>query len=280
MVEKAKNTHKLKFISANQMKTYSQILRLLLASCMCLIVTTGWSETEVNGETAGTLSSLISTSDKELKVTGFINGTDIKFMRQLVDENNLVSIDLTGAQVVTNNAYAYYTKDGKKYYTSLGAIGDFAFYDLSKLSSCLLPLTITKIGESAFDRSGLKSIVIPDKVTTVGYCAFSSCDLLTTVVIGKSVKEMGRGCFWGSGVKDVYAQPLTPPSVSDYLFGSNPTIHVYRGALEAYQNSRWAEYGTIVGDLTDEIIDGIEEIQNSKFKMNLRDRMRGPLSMT
>ena len=130
-----------------------------------------------------------------------------------------------------------------------------------------MPLSITKIGESAFDRSGLKSIVIPDKVTSVGYCAFSSCDLLTTVVVGKRVREMGRGCFWGSAVKDVYAQPLTPPSVSDYLFGSKPTIHVYASALEAYQNSRWAEYGTIVGDLTDEIIDGIEEVENEKLKV-------------
>ena len=78
---------------------------------------------------------------------------------------------------------------------------------------------------------------------------------------------MGRGCFWGSGVKDVYAQPLTPPSVSDYLFGSNPTIHVYASALEAYQNSRWAEYGTIVGDLTYDIIVGIEEVRNEKLKV-------------
>ena len=82
---------------------------------------------------------------------------------------------------------------------------------------------------------------------------------------------MGRGCFWGSGVKDVYAQPLTPPSVSDYLFGSNPTIHVYASALEAYQNSKWAEYGTIVGDLTDEIVDEMADgIEGPKdFKDNL-----------
>ena len=60
------------------MKGFTQIFRLLLASCACLIVTTGWSKTEVNVQTAGTLSSLISTSEKELKVTGVINGTDLK----------------------------------------------------------------------------------------------------------------------------------------------------------------------------------------------------------
>ena len=66
------------FISAYRMKNFTQIFRLLLASCACLIVTNGWSKTEVNVQTAGTLSSLISTSEKELKVTGFINGSDIK----------------------------------------------------------------------------------------------------------------------------------------------------------------------------------------------------------
>ena len=66
------------------MKNFTHIFRLLLASCACLIVTTSWSKTEVNVQTAGTLSSLISTSEKELKVTGFINGSDIKFIRQLI----------------------------------------------------------------------------------------------------------------------------------------------------------------------------------------------------
>ena len=222
-------------------------------------------EEKVNLPSGGRLKAILATtpsSDQVIKlaISGKIHGKDIKYLRQLINENNLVSIDLTQAQVITNTTFEYYTKDSKKYYTSANTIGDYAFYDLNKLTSIQLPLSITKIGESAFDRSGLKLIVIPNKVTSVGVCAFSSCDLLTTVVIGKSVHEMGRGCFWGSGVKDVYAQPLTPPNVSDYLFGSKPTIHVYANALEAYQNSRWAEYGTIVGDLTDDIIDGIQEI--------------------
>ncbi|MBR5051980.1 MAG: hypothetical protein IKW91_02010 [Bacteroidaceae bacterium] len=64
------------------------------------------------------------------------------------------------------------------------------------------------------------------------------------------------------------------------MFGSNPTIHVYASALEAYQNSRWAEFGTIVGDLTYDIIVGIEEIsedseysENSELSENTFDLM-------
>ena len=67
---------------------------------------------------------------------------------------------------------------------------------------------------------------------------------------------------------------------SSYAFSSNPTIHVYASALAKYQASAWAEYGTIVGDLTDDIIDGIEEIseysdysENSEYSDSCYDLM-------
>ena len=89
---------------------------------------------------------------------------------------------------------------------------------------------------------------------------------------------IGVLCVSDSDHRLAYVTPLSPPSVSDYLFGSNPTIHVYRGALEVYQNSRWAAFGTIVGDLTDDIIDGIQEIteypeysENSELSENIFD---------
>ena len=35
------------------------------------------------------------------------------------------------------------------------------------------------------------------------------------------------------------------------FFSSKPVIHVYAKALAAYQKSKWAEFGTLVGDLDD-----------------------------
>ena len=91
----------------HQMKSFTQIFRLLLASCACLIATTSWSKTEVHVETAGTLSSLISTSENELKVTGFINGTDIKFIRQLVSSGKVTILDWSEVSIVAGGE-AYY----------------------------------------------------------------------------------------------------------------------------------------------------------------------------
>ena len=216
---------------------------------------------------AGRLQSTLE-NDQVIKliVSGRINGRDIKYIRQLISDNNLQSIDLSQAQIVSGGG-AYY----QSYFTSPNTMGDYAFAGFKKLVSIKLPSSITKIGVCAFDRTGLRTIIIPDKVTTVGDDAFGSSSNLKTIVIGKNVSQLGKGTFYGSDVKDAYVTPLTPPSVGSYLFSSNPTIHVYASALEKYRASAWAEYGTIVGDLTDDIIDGIESHKDFKDYSDLKD---------
>lgn len=59
-------------------KIYTKCLRLLLSVVCGLLSANLWAVTEINVETAGTLSSLLTSTDKELKVTGVINGSDIK----------------------------------------------------------------------------------------------------------------------------------------------------------------------------------------------------------
>ena len=181
----------------------------------------------------------------KLIVKGKIHGRDIKYMRDLISSHHLQVLDLEEAQITTNTSYAYY----QTYKTSANIMGDYAFQGFTKLNSVKLPKSITQIGSNAFSRTGLMMIEIPDKVTSVGGDAFAYCSNLTTVIIGKGAKTFSQGAFYESKVKNVYVKAATPPSVSSYLFNSNPTIHVYASSLEAYQNSAWAEYGTIVGDL-------------------------------
>jgi hypothetical protein len=212
----------------------------------------------------------------KLILKGRIHGKDIKYMRQLLTENNLQALDLEQAQIVANNTYSYY----QSYKTAKDVMGDYAFQGFRKLVSTRLPLGITKIGSNAFSSTGLKMIEIPDKVATVGEDAFAYCGSLATVIIGKGVKTLSKGAFYDSRVKDVYVKATTPPSISSYLFSSNPTIHVYASALSKYQASGWAEYGTIVGDLTDEIIDELKAIpeyseysENSEYSDSYFDLM-------
>ena len=214
---------------------------------------------------AGVLADSLAANVIKATISGNINGTDIKYLRQLIAEGNLASIDFAEAKVVSGGV-AYY----ENYRSTLNTIGAYAFDSFKKLVAMRLPLKITSIGDRAFRFSGLRMIEIPDAVTSIGLEAFGGSSTLTTVIIGKKVKTLSQGVFYNSPVKDVYVKALTPPTLADYIFNSNPTIHVYASALSKYQSSNWAKFGTIVGDLTDEIIDGIEaphveeEIVNSK----------------
>lgn len=204
--------------------------------------------------TAGTLQDSIPSHVIKLILGGKINGKDIKYMRQLIDEGNLQSINLTNARVASGGGYYY-----NNYSTSINHMGDYCFHGFTKLVNIELPQTLNKIGTNAFSKTGLKSIAIPNNVTTIGEDAFAYCKDLSTVLIGKRVSSISKGAFYESKVKDVYALPLVPPSLDgSYHFNSQPTIHVYASALKRYQSSDWANYGTIVGDLTDEMVNSIE----------------------
>jgi hypothetical protein len=195
---------------------------------------------------AGTLSDSLSAKVLKATIGGYLNGTDFKYMRQLINEGHLVSIDM-GEATIKSGGSAYY----ESYKTSANAMGDHLFYNCKQLIAILLPKSITRIAGNAFAKSGLKEIDIPDGVTTVGEDAFAYCNQLARVVLGEKVKTLSKGVFYGSEVKDVFVKPTTPPSVSSYLFSSNPTIHVHKSALAAYKATEWANYGTLVGDLDD-----------------------------
>ena len=224
------------------------------------IVKAGNGEEKVELSAAGKLETTLENEQViKLIVKGKIHGKDIKYLRELISNHHLQSLDLENAQIIANSTYSYY----QSYKTTKDVMGAYAFQGFTKLLSVKLPLTITSIGTNAFSNTGLREIVIPDKVTSIGEDAFAYCDQLRTVLIGKGMKSLSKGAFYDSPVKDIYVTPLTPPSVSSYLLSSNPTIHVYASALEKYKASGWAEFGTIVGDLTDEIVDGIENVKES-----------------
>ncbi len=223
---------------------YSRKFRLLLTAIVCFAQTNLWALTEINVETAGTLPTLLETTDKELKVTGVINGTDIKFIRELVTAGTVTSLDWSEVRIVSGgDAYVGSHK------TANNVIGEQMFYECSKLQQMVLPSTVTSIGTNAFARTGLRKIDIPGSVTNLGGDAFAYCSSLETVVIGKKVSRLNQGVFYQSAVKTAYVKPMTPPDVPAYLFSSNPRIYVYTPALTDYRQSGWKDYGTIVGGL-------------------------------
>ena len=75
------------------------------------------------------------------------------------------------------------------------AIGEFAFYNSTGLTSVTIPNSITSIGSSAFAFTGLTSVTIPDSVTAIGTSTFRYCTGLTSVTIGNSVSAISEDAF-------------------------------------------------------------------------------------
>lgn len=164
---------------------------------------------------------------------------------------------------------------------SVTAIGDYAFYGCSGLTSIEIPNSVTSIREQAFYSctdlknitfgnsvttigygafqwcDSLTSIDIPNSVTTIGSYAFAFCSKLTSISIGNSVTSIGLEAFFSCGnLKDVYSYitDLSAVNMQSAVFSlyssdySNRTLHVPAGMAEAYQaDDRWSRFfGAIV----------------------------------
>ena len=96
---------------------------------------------------------------------------------------------------------------------SVTSIGDSAFYDSRSLSNIVIPDGVTSIGDSAFEGcKSLGSLVIPNSVTNIGKGAFKWCKSLAEVVIPNSVANIGEFAFCGCSS---LAEVVIPNSVTN-----------------------------------------------------------------
>ena len=158
---------------------------------------------------AGTLPNKIASSEKNLvtnlKIIGEINGTDLRFIREMAGRDvkgnstsgNLSVLDLSEARFVAGGDYYYMTPNGNCCYTSNDIIGKYAFYGCRSLTSVNIPSSVTYIGERAFSGCrSLTSVNIPSSVTEIGMWVFSGCSSLTSVNIPSSVTRIGYAAFY------------------------------------------------------------------------------------
>ena len=155
---------------------------------------------------AGTLPNKIAVSRKNLitnlKIVGKINGTDLKFIRELAGrdvnggktDGKLSILDLSEAKIVAGgDAYVRFSEN---YYTSNDKLGDYAFSGCSGLTSLTLPSSVTSIGDKAFYSCWmLTSLTIPSSVTSIGNYTFTGCSGLTSLTLPSGVTSIGDYAF-------------------------------------------------------------------------------------
>lgn len=188
------------------------VIFMLLGSTAILAADDGLLTTQVTIklDEAGTLPTKIAVSRKNLitnlKIVGKINGTDLKFIREMAGcdvngketDGKLSILDLSDAKIVEGGSAYYSDRDDGFIHTSNDKLGDYVFNGCSGLTSLTLPSSVTAIGSQAFKHcSGLTSIyVYMEKLPETGSNLFLGCDEKNcTVYVPKGT---GDAYFWSS----------------------------------------------------------------------------------
>lgn len=187
----------------------------------------------VNVQTEGTLSTLLTTTEKStvtnLTVTGIIDARDVKCIT--FELSYLTSLDISNTSI-----QAYSGTDGPFYLMDIiypaNEFPELSFFvkyiKKPNVKSIQLPLTLTSIGGASIEYTGISSILIPNKVTNIKKTAFQYCaDLKTVITLNTS-----------------------PPTLEDAsVFQGSPisTIYVPIGCVSVYRNSAgWSSFTNIL----------------------------------
>lgn len=189
---------------------------------------------------AGTLSTFISVDEKnvikDLTVIGNLNGTDIRFIREMAGRTyddkecagSLEILDLSQANIVEggepyfymysdfyaqNDEFSTYFFKGCKLKTivfplSLKVVGNAAFSECYNLSGkIIIPEGVTTVGGSSFEATAIESVELPSSLVTVtdgamaidaiGTHAFENCRSLREINIPESVTTIQTSVFSG-----------------------------------------------------------------------------------
>ena len=193
--------------------------------------------TTINVATAGTLSSLISSTDKttltKLILTGNIDARDVKCMRD--ELTNLAVLDISGVNIIAYSGIDGTQSGSASTIYPANEMPNSSFSNPNKnagknsLKSISLPKSITSIGASAFGYcKGLNvDFEIPNSVTSIGIGVFFGCENIKSVMLGSKVTSIGLSAFNQCKALNAFSvdpENLNYSSSEGILFDKNKTI--------------------------------------------------------
>ncbi|MGL6125006.1 MAG: leucine-rich repeat protein [Metamycoplasmataceae bacterium] len=173
------------------------------------------------GEIMGIDNSYIK--DGTLKIEEEYSGVKIKYIADNAFEDNKLITKLSlpkslvriGKEAFKNsNISSINFNDANK----LREIGPGAFLD-NKITSLILPNSITTIGYAAFELNKLTSLILPDSITTIGQVAFAQ-NKITSLKIPNKLVTIRNRAFWGNQITSL-TFPDSVTSIGAEAFANN-----------------------------------------------------------
>lgn len=246
--------------------------------------------------TAGTLPNLISKNEmyyiEELTLSGELNGTDIRFIRNMsgIDYDSkyhsiytgpfhyfnistpgiLKILDISDTKIVGGGDWYYAeTHDGgdieNEYGTGNNIISTYMFYGC-KLTSIRIPNSVTSIYDDAFSSCiSLTSLTIPNSVTSIGKNAFACCISLTSITIPNSVTSIGWSAFGGCTGLTSITIPNSVTTIGSSAFDGTGWYNNQPNGLVYAGNVAYRYKGTMPNNTSITIKDGTVGIAGSAF---------------
>ena len=182
------------------------------------------------GELSIVLSGITLTNINALKVTGTLNETDFKYIRENLTALEVLDLSGTNMTVFPNRALAFYNGENttlKEVILPEGLISieEAAFAHCTALEKLNVPSTVNTLGRWILENTKVTSFTIPQGVTEIpASCFYGSA--ITTINIPSSVKTIGNWAFQDAKLTEVVI-PSSVTSIGKWAFGcenNNPTL--------------------------------------------------------
>ena len=205
-------------------KTVKLLTLLCLSAVLLLSLASCGSSTPAASDANGTWGSLTWNYTKDNKTLTVMGSGDM---------DDFENSDSVSWKAVRASATTLVVEDG------ITSIGNYAFYDMSALTTVHLPNTVTDLGDFSFSFcSSLSDITIPESVTALGTGAFESCGALSSLYLHPSLESIGDSAFaFCYSLKSIM---ITAESASI--------------GAEAFRNCRSLEQITLRSTISDEMI--------------------------
>lgn len=253
----------------------------------------GWLSNSIDFQTQQSLESI--------KISGYINGTDIKFIRELNQKRNLKVIDLEDVNIVAGGE-AYLEREKRTYYSEDNSISSYMFADLN-ITKIILPKSADKLDNTAFysvkKSVKIDSLIITGKnLTSVGFDTYATIsflylsegvlklyenygpvfDKMKELFLPSTIGYFGSATQTrlGSDSLIIHSASTRPDTISTSSYSPvvKGTIFVPEGTKELYLKSIFRQC-TIIEEITIKEIHIIDDI----YRIHTKETMKLPVQV-